>query len=36
LNRAEKKLSSVGTWENTKKANIEAKLKKLEVTRLEI
>lgn len=31
LNRAQKKLADVAAWENTKKAAIEAKLKKLEV-----
>lgn len=30
-NRAHKKLSAVGSWENTKKANVEAELKKIEV-----
>lgn len=31
FNRAQKKLSSVSAWENSKKANLEAKLKKIEV-----
>lgn len=31
LNRAQKKLAEVAAWENTKRAVIEAKLKKLEV-----
>lgn len=30
-NRAEKKLSSIGSWENNKKAAVEAELKKMEV-----
>lgn len=30
-NRAEKKLSTVTAWENTKKAAIEAKLRSMEV-----
>lgn len=29
--RAEKKLSSIGSWENNKKAVVEAELKKIEV-----
>lgn len=32
LNRAQKKLSAVAAWENSKKASLEAKLKKIEVT----
>lgn len=31
LNRAQKKLSSVAAWENSKKASVEAKLRKIEV-----
>lgn len=31
-NRAHKKLSAIGSWENTKKATVEAELKKIEVT----
>jgi hypothetical protein len=30
-NKASKKLSAILSWENTKKANIEAQLKKIEV-----
>lgn len=29
--RAQKKLSAIGAWENSKKASIEAELKKIEV-----
>lgn len=31
LNRAVKKMSAVTAWENSKKASIEAELKKIEV-----
>ena len=31
MNRAQKNLSSVGSWENSRKATIEADLKKMEV-----
>ena len=31
LIRAHKKLSSVGAWENSKKASLEAQLKQIEV-----
>lgn len=33
-NRAYKKLSSIEAWENSKKASVEAELKRLEVTYL--
>lgn len=32
LCRAQKKLSAVTAWENSKKASVEAELKKIEVT----
>lgn len=32
-NRAIKKMSAITSWENTKKASIEAQLKKIEVTK---
>jgi len=31
LNRAHKKLSAISAWENSKKASVEAELKKIEV-----
>lgn len=31
LNRAQKKLSEIGAWENTKKANVDAELKRMVV-----
>nr|DAD47432.1 TPA_asm: hypothetical protein HUJ06_017369 [Nelumbo nucifera] len=31
LNRADKKLSAIGSWENSKKASVEAQLRKVEV-----
>ena len=31
LNRAEKKMSALDAWENSKKASVEAKLKEIEV-----
>ena len=30
--RAHKKISAIGSWENTKKAGVEAHLKSIEVT----
>lgn len=32
LNRAQKKLAAIGAWENSKTAQLEAELKKIEVT----
>lgn len=33
LSRAHKKLSAIGSWENSKKAAVEAELKQMEVMR---
>lgn len=35
LSRAHKKLSEIGSWENSKKAAVEAELKQIEVSNLE-
>lgn len=33
MSRAHKKLSAIGSWENSKKAAVEAELKQIEVMR---